>query len=135
MHSSVFFQILTFFNLWYLAIFTLAEIALYIFKFFYLPYPASYAACDIIILVLALILELLRIEMGRNGNLTERQVPIIACLILTVPCVVAAVYVLLWQTYVLRIEIILSSIMFVFQGLEILCCNILAIGFTKRTGL
>lgn len=135
MHSSVFFQILTFFNLWYLLIFTIAEIALYIFKFLHLPYPGSYATCDILILLFALILELIRIIIGRNGNLTERQVPIITCLVLTVPCVLASVYVLLWQTYVLKIEIILSSIMFVFQGIEFLYCNILAVGFAKRSGL
>jgi len=135
MHSSVFFQILTFFNLWYLLIFTLAQVVLYIFKFFHLPYPGSYATCDILILVFALILELLRIEIGRNGNLTERQVPIIACLVLTIPCVLATVYVLLWQTYILKIEVVLAIIMFVFQGLEILCCNVLAVGFTKRSGL
>lgn len=135
MHSSAFFQILTFFNLWYLVIFTIAEVILYVFKFMHLPYHGSYAACDILILIFALVLELLRIQVGRNGNLTERQVPMIACLVLTVPCVLAAVYQLLWQTYVLRIEIILASVMFVFQGLEILYCNILAIGFTKRSGL
>lgn len=135
MHSSVLFQIMTFFHLWYLVIFTLAEVAIYIFKFFYLPYPGSYAAWDITILVLALLLELLRIQTGRNGNLTERQLPVAACFFLTIPCILAAIYVLLWQTYILRIELILSIIMLVFHGTEALFCVILAIGFTKRTAL
>lgn len=135
MEPSLLFQVITYFNIYYLVIYNLTEFALYIFKGTNLPYPTGYAVCDVMIFVLAALLELLRLDLGRKGNLTEHQLSVVACLLLTIPCTLSAVYILLWQTYVLRIEIILSSIQFVFHGLEIIYCIVLAIGFTKRSKL
>lgn len=91
--------------------------------------------CDLLIFGCALILELIRLKLGRAGNLTETRLPILGCLCLTIPSTLASIYLLLWQTYILRIELILASINIVFHGLEIFYCIILAIGFTTSSEL
>jgi len=135
MHSSLMFQILTFFNLIFLAMFYVAEICMYIFKGISFLYPPSYMICDLLIFGCALLLELIRLKLARAGNLTERRLPILGTICLTIPATLASIYLLLWQTYILRIELILSSINIVFHGLEILYCTILAIGFTTSSEL
>jgi transmembrane protein 216 len=135
MHTSLFYQVITFFNLWFLGSLTIIECLLLIFKATYLPYPGSYLTCDIILIAFALLLEYFRIDLSRSGNLTERQVPIVASLILSIATVLGSVYIFLWQTYVLRLELILASIQLVFQGIEILYSLILIIGFHKKSSL
>lgn len=135
MHSSLFYQVLTFFNIWFLGCFSFAELGLLFFKCLNLPYPGSYMTCDIIIISLGFLLEYFRIDLSRTGNLTERQIPIVASIILGLTSILGSVYILLWQTYVLRIELILSIIQLVFQGLEISSSCILLIGFHKKSTL
>uniref|UniRef100_UPI00358EF521 transmembrane protein 216-like isoform X3 n=1 Tax=Myxine glutinosa TaxID=7769 RepID=UPI00358EF521 len=68
-----------------------------------------------------------------KGNLTERRVPLTLALGLAVPCVLLSLYLLLWQTYVLRAEVIISSILLVFLGFEaVLSC--LAIATFAKAG-
>jgi len=126
---------LTFFNLYYLGAFVIVETVLSIFKGMSLPYPISYVSCDLVILLLSAILDYIRLDLGRKGNLMEQQLPILGCLCLTLPCVLSAVYFIMWQTYVLRFELILSSIHFVFHGIEIVYCIVLTIGFSKKSEL
>ncbi|KAG2462839.1 TM216 protein, partial [Polypterus senegalus] len=54
-----------------------------------------------------------------KGNLTQRSLPLAVSLILTLPCAMMAVYYLLLQTYVLRVEVILNAILLVFCLFEI----------------
>jgi len=133
MHTSLLFQIVTFFNLWFLGFFSILELAALFFKRVYLPYPPSYLACDVILIILSLLVEFLRIHLSRNGNLTERQIPILASLAFSFTSVLGSVYILLWQTYVLRLEIIFSCIQAAFQGFEIFYCCVLVIGFHKKS--
>uniref|UniRef100_A0A8C4QUA0 Transmembrane protein 216 n=1 Tax=Eptatretus burgeri TaxID=7764 RepID=A0A8C4QUA0_EPTBU len=92
-----------------------------------LPYPSSNLALDVLLLFLLLGIEISRIYFAWKGNLTERGVPLTLALGLVVPCVLLSVYLLLWQTYVLRAEVIISSILLVFLGLEaVLSCLAIA---------
>lgn len=135
MHSSLFYQMITFFNEWFLAVFSLLELAMMGFKYYNLPYPGSYLTCDIILIACTFILEYFRIDLSRAGNLTEKQLPIIVSIPLGICSVLGSVYILLWQTYVLRIELIFAIIQLAFQGIEIIHTVILGIGFHQKSNL
>lgn len=55
---------------------------------------------------------------GVKGNLTESQGYILANLIVTGTTVLLAVYFLVWQTYVMRADIIISGVLLVVYGLD-----------------
>lgn len=55
---------------------------------------------------------------GVKGNLTESQGYILANLIVTGTTVLLAVYFLVWQTYVMRADVIISSVLLVIYGLD-----------------
>ncbi|KFQ19238.1 Transmembrane protein 216, partial [Merops nubicus] len=57
---------------------------------------------------------------GSKGNLCQRKVPLSISLALTIPAAVLAAYYLLLQTYALRLEAILSSILLLFYAVELL---------------
>lgn len=57
---------------------------------------------------------------GWKGNLCERSLASCLSLFILFPCAALAVYVLLLQTFVLRLEFILSSVLLCFYSLELL---------------
>ena len=66
-----------------------------------------------------------------KGNLTERVVAVVLSLVITVPAVFGNIYLLIWQTYVLRVEVILNAIQLSFMGLELLFGIISCITFAR----
>lgn len=69
--------------------------------------------------------------LARKGNLTERIVGVLVSIVLSIPAVVGALYLILWQTYVLRIDVILAAIQIVFIGLELVFGIISMITFAR----
>lgn len=63
--------------------------------------------------------------------MTERAQPIGLSLALTVPSVLGNVFLLLWQTYVLRAELILICIQLSLLGLELLLGLVAIILFSR----
>ncbi|KAM6322076.1 transmembrane protein 80 isoform 2-T2 [Podargus strigoides] len=57
---------------------------------------------------------------GVHGNLTEEEAPLGLSLVITVGSVILSVYFLVWQTYVLRADVIVNSLLLVLYGLEVL---------------
>uniref|UniRef100_A0A3Q3W9R9 Transmembrane protein 216 n=1 Tax=Mola mola TaxID=94237 RepID=A0A3Q3W9R9_MOLML len=118
--SSTSLQILLSLNSWYFAAFYLAEILMFIYKGILLPYPFDNLVLDVVLMLLFLGLETLRIFYGWKGNLCEHSLATCVSLFVLVPCAALAVYVLLLQTFVLRLEFILSAVLLCFYGLEFL---------------
>ncbi|XP_029368050.1 transmembrane protein 216 isoform X3 [Echeneis naucrates] len=118
--SSTPLQVLFYLNSWYFAAFYLAEILMFIYKGVLLPYPSNNLVLDVVLLVIFLGLETLRIFYGWKGNLCERSLALCASLFMLFPCAALAVYYLLLQTFVLRLEFILSAILLCFYSLELL---------------
>ncbi|KAI3351549.1 hypothetical protein L3Q82_020236 [Scortum barcoo] len=85
-----------------------------------LPYPSGNLVLDVVLLLLFLGLETLRIFYGWKGNLCERSLASCASLFILLPCAALAVYYLLLQTFVLRLEFLLSAVLLCFYGLEFL---------------
>ena len=68
---------------------------------------------------------------GWKGNLCERSLASCVSLFILVPCVALAVYVLLLQTFVLKIEFILAAVLLVFYGLELLFGLVSLLAFSR----
>ena len=69
---------------------------------------------------------------GYKGNLTESVPLIVASLIFTIVSFFGVLYLLIWQTYVLRADIILASIEMAFIGLEIIMSLLCAVLFSRN---
>nr|XP_046262253.1 transmembrane protein 216 isoform X3 [Scatophagus argus] len=85
-----------------------------------LPYPSDNLVLDVVLLLLFLALETVRIFYGGKGNLCERSLASCVSLFMLIPCAALAVYYLLLQTFVLRFEVLLNTILICFYILEFL---------------
>ncbi|KAM7450683.1 hypothetical protein ABFA07_001677 [Porites harrisoni] len=120
--SSLPLQIFLFLNIYYAIVFCVAELLLYIYKGTLLPYPDMGATLGIEIFIIFLLafFEGVRIFLGYKGNLAERTLSLALSLVLGIPVLFIHLFILLWQTYVLRIEAVLVSIALVLLGLEMI---------------
>ncbi|XP_043914881.1 transmembrane protein 216 [Protopterus annectens] len=123
-HTSAFsstpLEVLLFLNGWYYAAYFLVEILTFVYKGLVLPYPAANLILDIVMLFLYLGVEVIRIFFGSKGNLTQRKLPLCIGLALTFPSAAMAVYYLLLQTYIVRIEVIINAILLVLYAFEVI---------------
>ncbi|KAK7916220.1 hypothetical protein WMY93_011981 [Mugilogobius chulae] len=129
--SSAPLQILLYLNKWYFTSFYLAEVLMFIYKGVLLPYPTDNLVLDVVLLLLFLALETLRIFYGEKGNLCERPLSSCVSVLVLFPCAALSVYFLLLQTFVLRLEVILNSILLCFYGAEFVLGVIALATFTR----
>lgn len=132
--SSLPYQILLYLNGWYIATFLILEVLLLIFKTLVLPYPAGNVVAEVFLLLFLCGTESVRIFMGKKGNLTERIISVLLSVIFSAPSVLALLYLLLWQTYVLRLEVILIAVALVFQGFELVFAFLAIVTINKSGG-
>ncbi|XP_040184561.1 transmembrane protein 80 [Rana temporaria] len=116
--SSVPLQILLYVNVVYYVFYFLATLLMIIYKSQAFSYPDSNLALDLGLLFLMVILESVRLYLGTMGNLTEEELPLGSSLILTIGNVFLSVYFLVWETYILRADLIINGILLVLYGLE-----------------
>lgn len=109
-NSSLIYEILMYLNSFYFGMFAVCEFGMGLFKANMRSPGANKILMDFALLFFLMVTEAGRIYLGRRGNLTERGLPILIGIILTVPSSLATLYFLLWQNYVLRLEMILCSI-------------------------
>lgn len=116
--ASLGLELLLFLHSYYFATFILLELGFGIFKVLRLPFQNNNIVIEILIIMFLVSIELVRIHLGRKGNLTETLLPLIVSVILTGPSVLAVWYLLRWQTYILWLELILCYIQLFMQGVE-----------------
>ncbi|XP_043915159.1 transmembrane protein 80 [Protopterus annectens] len=116
--SSVPLQILFYLNMFYYIFYFLATLLMIIYKSTVFSYPDSNLAVDLALLFIMVLLEVIRLYMGVSGNLTEDKTALAASLILSFGSIILSVYFLVWQTYVLWADEIISIILLVFYSLE-----------------
>lgn len=118
MNSSLTYEILLYLNSFYFSMFALCEFGMGILKAVNLPYPTGTLVSEFLLLLFLCCIEYERIFMGRKGNLTERSFAVLVSIGLTIPSIFGIMYFLTWQTYVLRLEVVLCAIQLTLQGLE-----------------
>ncbi|XP_038180114.1 transmembrane protein 80 isoform X1 [Arvicola amphibius] len=116
--SSVPLQMLFHLSGLYSALYFLATFLMITYKSQVFSYPFNCLVLDLVLLLLMGILEVARLYLGTKGNLTEAEVPLAASLAFTAASVLLSVYFLLWQTLVLWMDSVLSTILLVLYGLE-----------------
>ena len=85
-----------------------------------LYYPDDSLVWDSVLLVFYALIETLRLGFAARGNKTESLEPLIKGTILGCVTVVAYIYFLRLQTWILYVEVILNSVGLAFVGFELL---------------
>ena len=96
-----------------------------------LPYPNGALAAEVVLLIILSGLEAIRLFLAKKGNKTERIGSVVSSLIITVPSMFGCIYLLVWQTYVLRVEVILNALQLGFIAFEVLLAIIACITFAR----
>ncbi|XP_071476911.1 transmembrane protein 216-like [Diadema antillarum] len=129
--SSLPLQILFYLNGWYFGFLWICEALMYIYKGSVLPYPTENLAGEWVLLFLLVTIEYVRLFLGKKGNLTEKVVHLAVSLAMSLATMFGSLYLILWQTYVLRAELILNAIQLAFLGLECVFSVIAVISFAR----
>ncbi|XP_072934444.1 transmembrane protein 216-like [Epargyreus clarus] len=124
-NSSLAYEILLYINSFYFGLFATCELGTLILKSVLIggKYDDSEKnrmslGQDYGVLVALFIVEAARLILGRKGSLSERDIPVMFSVLLTVPSIMGVVYLLAWQVVVLRIEYIWCTLMLSLQMLE-----------------
>ena len=125
-------QMLIYFNTWFVGVYFIASLLLFIYKSYTFPYPESALGWEIAMLFLYVFVEMARIFLASQGNKKEEISPLVWAAGFAVPVLVANVYFLEWQTFVLRADFLLNAISFVFVGLELLFSMFTAVSFCNH---
>ncbi|XP_048401165.1 transmembrane protein 216-like isoform X2 [Stegostoma tigrinum] len=96
-----------------------------------LPYTSANLTLDLVMLFLYLGVEIMRIFFGSKGNLCQRKVPLTISLLLVGPSTIMAVYYMLLQTYVLKLEVTINAILLVFYVFELVLYIVGLISFSS----
>ncbi|XP_072720132.1 transmembrane protein 80 isoform X1 [Ciconia boyciana] len=111
-------EILFYVNGIYYIFYFLATLAMIVYKSQVFSYPDDLLGPDLALLFIMAILEVLRLYLGSKGNLTEEEAPLGLSLVITVGSVILSVYFLVWQTYVLKADVIINVVLLFTYGLE-----------------
>ncbi|CAF0767101.1 unnamed protein product [Rotaria sordida] len=118
--SSTALHILLHANITYTILWFILEILLFIFKYYHLPYSSNAFGLEISLVFMLCLNEFLRHFFGIKGNLMLRPALLIIFILYGLFCAVGFVFFLILQSYVQRIEILLSAI-----GLTLILIEIL----------
>ncbi|XP_028175149.1 transmembrane protein 216-like isoform X2 [Ostrinia furnacalis] len=99
--------------------FFVCEVAMGILKAINVSYPENALLTEAGIFCALCLVEVIRIFLGRRGNLASKKIPVFFSVILTIPSAVGVCYFLIYQTYILRLEYIWCAVMLIFHALEL----------------
>ncbi|XP_060764322.1 transmembrane protein 80-like [Neoarius graeffei] len=116
--SSVLLQILLYLSAFYSLFYFLSSLCMIIYKSQVLSYPGSYLALDVCLLLLMAAFESLRVYWGVRGNLQESKRYVGASLLMSGATLLLSVYFLVWQSYVLRADVIINAILLCIYSLS-----------------
>lgn len=131
--SSINLELLLYLHSYYFATFVFLEVCFGIYKIVSLPIQSNNIIIEVLIHLFLVCIELVRIQLGRKGNLTETLLPLIVSTILTGPSVAGIWYLLRWQSYVLWLELIMCYIQLSMQGVEFVLALVSICTFYKYT--
>jgi len=118
--SSTALHILLCINIYYTIFWFILEILLFIFKYYNLPYATSAFGIEISMIFMLCLNEFLRQFFAIKGNLTLKNGHLIISIVYGVCCIIGFVFFLVWQSYIQRVEILLSAIGLTLIAIEIL---------------
>ncbi|KRX26181.1 Transmembrane protein [Trichinella nelsoni] len=129
--SSFVLQLFLILNKWYTWLFFVTEISVFIYKGITLLYSWQTLISDVLLLILLLIMEVFRNILARNGNLMESFAYVAVSVFLGIACLLAYAYFFYFQTYVIKLEIVIISNALLFIALELAFSVVTMIAFLK----
>ncbi|XP_026754262.2 uncharacterized protein LOC113514384 isoform X1 [Galleria mellonella] len=136
-NASLAYEILLYINSFYFGLFATCELGTLILKSvliiekYDVEKDPTKLGQDYGVLLGLFIIEAARLILGRNGSLSERDVPVMFSVLLTVPSIVGVLYLLIWQVVVLRIEYIWCTLMLALQTLEFIFASMFVVTMCK----
>ncbi|XP_072377688.1 transmembrane protein 216-like [Diabrotica undecimpunctata] len=118
MNVSLTFEVLLYLNSYYFGLFAICEICMISVKYFSFIGLDHYST-DFGVLIGVCFIEILRVLLASRGNLTERKWPVIVAILLTIPSVLGVVYLMMWQSEILRFEYVICGMQLGFCVAEI----------------
>ncbi|XP_019866256.2 transmembrane protein 216-like [Aethina tumida] len=130
MNTSLTFEVLLYLNSYYFGLFAVCEIGMNIVKYINFS-NLEHFSTDFGILMAVCVIELFRVILARRGNLTEKKWPVFIAILLTIPSSVGVIYIMIWQSEVLRFEYIICAIQLGLQIIEIVTGILCLLPFCK----
>ena len=118
--SSLALELLVFIHKIYLYIYNIALLGLFMFKRYAYDYEYAKIIYEVIIAIVALILNVFRLRLTSIGNKTERALILLGAIFIGLFNIVGYIYFLWLQTYVTYFDLVFSIIGLVITFFEIL---------------
>eukprot|EP00741_Cyanophora_paradoxa_P014313 tig00020780_g13804.t1 len=118
--SSLPLQILIYFNIWYAFIYFWLNVAIFIYKGTWLPYPPNTLGWEIAFIIVYAVVESCRLFLGSKGNKTEQVPPMVWFLLISAAIAFGNIYYIYLQIYVLRVDVVINAIHLFFVGSEVI---------------
>ena len=120
--SSIALELFIFIHKIYLYIYNIVLLGLFMFKRYAFDYPYTIIIPEVIIGIIALILNIFRLRLTSVGNKTERALILLFALILGAINFVGYIFFALIQKYRTYFDVVFSSIGLILTFLEIVLC-------------
>uniref|UniRef100_A0A2A4JGN0 Transmembrane protein 216 n=1 Tax=Heliothis virescens TaxID=7102 RepID=A0A2A4JGN0_HELVI len=136
-NSSLAYEILLYINSFYFGLFATCELGTLILKSvliiekYEVDQDPTKIGRDYGVLVGLFIIEATRLILGRKGSLSEKDLPVIFSVLLTVPSIMGVLYLLIFQVVVLRIEYIWCTLMLCIQTLEFIFASMFIVSLCR----
>ncbi|KAI8423064.1 hypothetical protein MSG28_014149 [Choristoneura fumiferana] len=134
-NPSLAYEILLYINSFYFGLFAACELGSLVLKSILIApnYGEGYYLIgrDYGVLLGLFVVEGIRLILGRKGSLSERDVPVMFSVVLTLPSIAGVLFLLLWQKVRLRIEYIWCTLMLCIQLLEFIFASMFIVTMCK----
>lgn len=127
--SSYLLQSLVYLSDYYFYSFFFLEALIFVYKGLHFTYGFGILVADVCIFLLFAVCELSRSFLTKKGNLAERIGTVITALVMLLPASLGVLYLMLWQTYVIRVEFLLCSVQQALYALQLILSLVAIIGF------
>ncbi|KAH8867630.1 hypothetical protein KSF78_0003760 [Schistosoma japonicum] len=129
---SVVFQLSIEVSKFVLISFTLCQLAVFIYKFFNLPYKSLEMFCEMLVLFSMFLFDIFRLYICTVANRSQSSVLLATSYLLLGICVIFCVWLIMWQLFTIKLEIYFISVLLIFYGLNF-CTGIHGfISFTSK---
>lgn len=136
-NSSLAYEILLYINSFYFGLFATCELGTLILKSvlitvkYEIEKDPTKLGRDYGVLIGLFIVEATRLILGRRGSLSEKDIPVMFSVLLTVPSIMGVLYLLVFQVVVLRIEYIWCTLMLCIQMLEFVFASMFIVSLCR----
>lgn len=132
--STVYFQTLLYYDTIYTMVLLPFQMFLFIYKYNLLVYlDNGVKVAQIILLIVAFILNWIRLGQGSIGNKNKQPVRFFVYYFLTIVMIIGFIYLIIWQRYVLWLEFIMHIMALAIVGLEFIVSIIALIAYQAST--